>query len=114
MAECIFCKIIGGEIGTTFTHQSESLVAINDTNPQAPIHQLIIPRKHIPTLMNLHEEDIQLLGEIFLTAKDLATQNGLPQDGFRIVANCGRHGGQTVDHLHFHVMGGRQLVWPPG
>ena len=114
MADCIFCKMAAGEMKANVTHQTDALFAIQDIRPQAPIHQLIIPKKHIPNLMDLGEEETPLLKQIFATAKALAVQNGLSENGFRIVVNCGRHGGQTVDHLHFHLLGGRPMRWPPG
>lgn len=114
MADCIFCKIATGEMKATVTYQNDTIVAIQDINPQAPVHQLIIPKKHIPNLLHLGEGEAILLDQIFATAKAIAAQYGLSQSGFRLIVNCGRDGGQTVDHLHFHLLGGRPMRWPPG
>ena len=111
--DCLFCKIAGGEFSTEFLLESENVVAFRDINPVAPTHILVIPRKHIASLAQLETEDGPLMGEIMLSIKKLAEQEGLA-DGVRVVANTGRDGGQSVNHLHFHLLGGRSLQWPPG
>lgn len=115
MPNCIFCKIIDGEIPSTLVYENEHVVAFKDVNPEAPIHLLIVPRKHIPTTLDITEEDGRIImPQIFAAIGHLTKQFNLEQDGFRIVNNCGSNGGQTVNHLHFHLLGGRQLQWPPG
>src|SRR5688500_13637532 len=100
--ECIFCKIANKELPSKLVYEDEWVVAFNDLNPQAPTHQLIIPRKHIATLNDLSEADNQLIGHIFQTAKTLAQQAGIAEEGYRLVNNCNANAGQTVFHLHFH------------
>jgi len=112
--DCIFCKIAGGEIDSEIVYQDDRVVAFQDANPQAPVHILIIPRKHIPSLKDFSEEDFDLLADIHRVAVKLADKEGLTEEGFRLVNNCGSQGGQTVDHVHYHLLGGRQLTWPPG
>ncbi len=115
MAEnCIFCKIGRGEMKTDLLYESEEILAFNDINPQAPVHILIIPKRHIPKLQNLEKSDTPLVGEMVHIATQLAHQQGLEKKGYRLVINCGKHGGQEVDHLHLHLLGGRQMQWPPG
>lgn|SRR5690625_2568418 len=111
--DCLFCKMAKGEISTEFLLETEDLVAFRDINPVAPTHILVIPKKHIQSLAHLESEDGQILGEIMLAIRELASKEGL-SDGFRVVANTGRDGGQSVNHLHFHLLGGRSLQWPPG
>ncbi len=113
MADCIFCKIAAGELGTEFLYEDERVVAFRDINPVAPVHILIIPKKHIISSNDLTEEDNLLIGHIFQVIKNLAQAENLDK-GYRIVNNCGSEGGQTVPHLHFHLLGGRNLQWPPG
>jgi histidine triad (HIT) family protein len=112
--DCLFCKISQGEIPAKLVYEDELVVAFNDINPQAPQHFLIIPRKHIPTTLDLSEEDAALIGHIYLVAGEIATQFGFAEEGFRVVNNCNEGGGQVVWHLHFHLLGGRQMGWPPG
>jgi histidine triad (HIT) family protein len=114
MSDCIFCKIIKKEIPSKIVYEDELVLAFKDINPAAPTHVLIIPKKHIPTLVDLTEEDAGLIGHIHLTASKLAKDLGLSEDGFRVVNNCKENGGQTVFHLHFHLLGGRSMLWPPG
>jgi histidine triad (HIT) family protein len=109
----LFQKIGDREIPATMVYEDEACFAFRDINPQAPTHILIVPRKPIPGLDDIGEEDRQLLGHLFLVARDLATQEGLSH-GYRTVFNCGRHGQQSVPHLHLHLLGGRQMTWPPG
>jgi len=114
MENCIFCKIASGEISSNIVYEDESVIAFKDVNPQAPVHVLIIPRDHISSLMELNENNISLIGHIILTAKNLAEQFGIDKSGFRIVSNCGPDAGQSVEHVHFHLLGGRSMQWPPG
>ena len=113
MENCIFCKIISGEIPTSKVFEDEKVVAFNDLNPQAPVHILIIPKKHISSLDDVKEQDKELLGHIQFVASMLAKKMNLI-DGYRLVNNCGIDGGQTVLHLHYHLMGGRTFAWPAG
>lgn len=105
----LFTRIIDGEIPGTFVYQDEHVVAIRDINPAAPVHVLIIPRKPIPSLTELEEGDVELAGRILLAVRKVAEQEGLAERGYRVVVNAGQEGGQTVPHLHFHILGGRQL-----
>ncbi len=115
MSGCIFCNIIEGKVPSTLVYENEHVIAFKDINPQAPTHLLIVPKKHIPTTMDITKEDRkEVIPEVFAAIEALAKQFDLEQDGFRVVNNCGKNGGQTVDHLHFHLLGGRQLTWPPG
>jgi histidine triad (HIT) family protein len=111
---CIFCKIIAGEIPGKFVYQDELMVALEDINPQAPFHFLLVPRKHIRTTLDLTTADNDLLGRLFQVAGKLAHDLDFAADGFRIVNNCNEGAGQAVWHLHFHLLGGRDLTWPPG
>lgn len=112
--DCLFCKIIKGEIPATIIYQDELVIAFNDINPQAPEHKLIIPRKHIATLNDLSTEDNALIGHIANTAKQLASTLGIADQGYRLLFNCNAGAGQTVFHIHAHLLGGRQMMWPPG
>ena len=114
MSDCLFCKIIAGQIPGTFVHQDDQIVAIADINPQAPLHLLIIPRKHIATLNELAAEDDALVGAMHRTAAALAAQHGYASRGYRTVFNTNREAGQTVFHIHLHLLAGRPLAWPPG
>ncbi len=114
MSDCLFCKIIKGDIPATKVFEDELMIAIEDINPQAPTHLLIIPKKHIATTLELSSEDRQLIGEIFLRANKLAEERKIDQSGFRIVNNCQEGAGQSVFHIHFHLLGGRPMTWPPG
>jgi histidine triad (HIT) family protein len=115
MAEkTIFKKIIDGEIPADIVYDDEYCLAFNDVDPQAPTHVLVIPKKELTSLADLTVEDQALMGHIFLVIKRLADERGLVANGYRVVTNCGCDGGQTVSHLHFHLLGGRALSWPPG
>ncbi|ACL70025.1 histidine triad nucleotide-binding protein [Halothermothrix orenii] len=114
MGDCIFCKIANGEMDTDLVYEDEKVVAFKDINPQAPVHLLIVPRKHIPTLLDLEKSDEELIGHIYKIASKLAREEGIADRGFRVVSNCNEEGGQTVFHIHFHLLGGRNLQWPPG
>ncbi len=111
---CLFCKIIKKEIPAKIAFEDETLLAFYDISPQAPTHILIIPKEHIVALPEIDSSDKLLLGEILYKATELAKSLGLDKDGFRVVNNTGTFGGQTVFHLHFHLLGGRQMTWPPG
>jgi len=111
---CIFCKIASGKMDSETVYSDENLIAIKDVNPQAPTHLLIIPKKHIGTLMELEDSDTQLMGSIITVSKLLARENDLEASGFRMVVNCGSGAGQSVFHIHFHLLGGRPMKWPPG
>lgn len=110
MAEnCIFCSIAQGEIPSNMVYQDEEVVVFADINPRAPVHLLVVPRQHIPSLAEVGKEDAWLLGHLLAVASDLAREKGLAAGGFRLVCNSGRNGGQEVSHLHFHLLGGRPL-----
>jgi len=113
VAETIFQKIIDREIPADIVYEDDQCLAFHDVSPQAPIHVLVIPKKPIESVDQLANEDAALLGHLWLVISNLATELQL-EDGYRVVVNCGTDGGQTVDHLHFHVLGGRKLTWPPG
>lgn len=112
MADCLFCKMVAGGIKPDVVFEDENVLAFRDINPQAPVHILIVPKRHIATLNDL--DDGRLAGQLLLTAVNLASQEGLAEDGYRTVFNCNRNGGQAVYHLHLHLLGGRPLGWPPG
>jgi histidine triad (HIT) family protein len=114
--ECIFCKIVRGEISSKKVYENEKIVAFHDINPQAPIHILVVPKKHIEKITDISdsEEDKEILYEIIKVCKIIADQMKIAERGFRIVVNTNPEGGQTVYHLHFHLLGGRQMRWPPG
>ncbi len=114
MSTCIFCRIVAGEIPSAMVHQDDLCVAFRDVEPRAPTHFLVVPRRHVASLADLTDGDVALAGHLQLTAARLAAAEGLADTGFRVVVNCGDDGGQTVPHLHFHVLGGRRLGWPPG
>ena len=111
---CIFCKIVAGEIPSTSVAADDLVIAIRDIAPRAPTHILLMPRDHIPSAADLTDEHAALLGRTFAMAADIARSEGIADAGYRIVTNVGAWGGQTVDHLHFHLMGGRAFTWPPG
>jgi histidine triad (HIT) family protein len=113
MSDCLFCKIASGDIPATIVHQDDELVAFRDISPQAPVHILLIPRKHVASINEAADEDRALLGRMLLTARDLATKEGV-SDGYRLVNNCGASAGQSVFHIHLHLLGGRPMGWPPG
>lgn len=115
MAEdCLFCKVINGEVPSTEVYSDDDLYAFRDINPGAPTHILIVPRKHIARISDAKNEDQALLGKMMLKANDIARFQGLVEDGFRYVINCNSYGGQSVYHIHMHILGGRPLSWPPG
>lgn len=114
MSDTIFAKIANGEISADIVYEDEDLVAFRDLGPQAPTHVLVIPRKPIPTLDAAEEGDAELIGKLMLAAAKVARQEGIAEQGYRTVINCNAGGGQTVFHLHVHLIGGRPLQWPPG
>ncbi|HBK53506.1 MAG TPA: histidine triad nucleotide-binding protein [Syntrophomonas wolfei] len=113
-SDCLFCKIVNREIPAELVYEDERIVAIKDINPAAPVHILLIPREHIVSLDQASNENVELLGCIQTTAAKLARELGIADKGYRLVNNCGEWGGQSVLHLHYHLLGGRQLAWPPG
>jgi len=112
--DCLFCKIINGEIPSQKVYEDEYVYAFNDISPTAPVHVLIIPKKHISTINDIEETDIELIGKIFIAAKKIAKQLNIAEDGYRIISNCNKNAGQTVFHIHFHLIAGRELGWPAG
>ena len=112
--DCLFCRIVDGELPSTMVVQDDDVLAIRDIAPRAPTHILLMPKRHVPSATDLTQADGDLLGRIFAMAAQIARTQGIADDGYRIVTNVGRWGGQTVDHLHFHLMGGRPFDWPPG
>lgn len=113
-ADCLFCRIAAGEIPATVVHRDDRLVAFRDIDPKAPVHILLIPREHVASLDAAADGDRDLLGDLLLAARDLARAEGIAEGGYRTVLNIGDQGGQTVHHLHLHLLGGRPLSWPPG
>jgi diadenosine tetraphosphate (Ap4A) HIT family hydrolase len=111
---CLFCRIVAGEIPSTKVCEDDLVLAIRDIAPQAPTHVLLMPRGHVASLADLTGADAELLGRIFEVSAEVARAEGIETDGYRVVANHGRAAGQSVDHLHFHLLGGRDLAWPPG
>lgn len=114
MSDCIFCKIIDKKIPARVVYEDELTLAFEDVNPQAPVHTLVIPKKHLSTLLDIKEEDAGLIAHIFRVANKIAGDKGIAERGFRVVANCNPESGQTVYHIHFHILGGRLMQWPPG
>ena len=114
MTDCLFCKVASGAIPAQIIYRDDSIIAFDDINPQAPHHKIIIPQKHIPTLNDVHDEDTELLGHMVQSGILLAKQLNVAQDGYRLLFNCNGHGGQSVFHIHLHLLGGRRLHWPPG
>lgn len=112
--DCLFCKIIAGEIPSQKIYEDEYVYAFNDISPEAPVHVLVIPKKHIQSVSHIEKEDEKLVGKIFLAIGKIAKETGIDKDGYRVVTNIGENAGQTVKHLHYHVLGGRSLQWPPG
>ena len=114
MSDCIFCKIVAGQVPSTYLYEDPDVVAFDDVNPVAPTHVLVIPKKHISTLNEASAEDEQLLGKMMMVAKKLAGEKNLSTDGYRVVTNVMAGAGQSVFHIHFHLLGGRPFNWPPG
>ncbi|MBL4583269.1 MAG: histidine triad nucleotide-binding protein [Pseudomonadales bacterium] len=111
---CIFCKIVAGEIPAEIIYQDDDVMCFKDVAPQAPTHLLVIPKKHIGSIAELKDSDTNLAGKILVTATAMAKDQGISESGYRVAMNCGDEGGQTVGHIHMHVLGGRQMGWPPG
>lgn len=114
MEDCLFCKIVGRSIPAKVVYENEQVVAFEDINPQAPTHILVVPRKHIPTLNDVSVEDVDLLGRMIQSAVEIARQRNVHDSGYRLVWNTNRGAGQSVFHIHLHLLGGRALSWPPG
>lgn len=114
MSETIFTKIIAKEIPADILYEDDEVLAFSDVNPQAPVHFLVIPKKPIVTINDLEDEDAVLVGKLYLTAKKIAKDKGIAESGYRTVMNCNADGGQSVYHIHLHILGGKSLSWPPG
>jgi len=114
VSDCLFCKILEGQIPCDKVYENDQVIAFRDVNPQAPTHVLVIPRKHISTTNDLTADDKNIVGEMLLAAQAVATQDGIDESGYRLVMNCNEGAGQTVFHIHLHVLGGRRMHWPPG
>ncbi|MCF6190115.1 MAG: histidine triad nucleotide-binding protein [Cocleimonas sp.] len=114
MSDCLFCKIIAGEIPSEKVYEDDHVYAFKDITPVAPLHMLIIPKKHIATINDLESDDAETMGNLFLAAKKIAKHEGYDEAGYRTVMNCGEAAGQTVFHVHLHLLAGRDLSWPPG
>lgn len=114
MTDCLFCKMVAGEIKPDVVYEDADVLAFRDINPQAPTHVLIIPKRHVATLNDLEPEHAELVGKLFLAARHIAQQEGIAERGYRTVFNCNQDAGQAVFHIHLHLLGGRPLDWPPG
>lgn len=114
MSDCLFCKMVNGEIQPDTIFENDQVLAFRDINPQAPTHILVIPKQHITSLNDLTESDAGIVGQMYLAAQQIARQQGIAESGYRTLVNCGDDGGQTVFHLHLHLLGGRIMHWPPG
>ncbi|MFC1548523.1 histidine triad nucleotide-binding protein [Candidatus Omnitrophota bacterium] len=112
--DCLFCKIINKEIPADIVYEDDDMLAFKDINPQAPVHVLFIPKKHVATLNDMSDEDAGLVGKIMSKARDIAVENDVAKSGYRVVLNCNANAGQEVFHVHVHLMGGRSFTWPPG
>jgi histidine triad (HIT) family protein len=112
--DCLFCRIVAGDINADIVLQNDSVLAFRDVNPQAPTHVLIVPRKHIATINDLRDDNAATVGAMFLAARDIAATEGISEAGFRVAMNCNKGAGQSVFHIHLHLLGGRKLDWPPG
>ena len=114
MTDCLFCKMVAGDIKPDVVYETDEVLAFRDINPQAPVHVLIIPKTHIATTNDIREEHAPLIGQLYLAAREIAAQESLAERGYRTVMNCNRDAGQAVFHIHLHLLGGRQMHWPPG
>lgn len=112
--DCLFCKILAGDIPADIIYESDTAIAFRDINPQAPTHVLIIPRQHIATINEISDDDQALVGSLYTAAREIAAAEGIADDGYRAVMNCNEGAGQTVFHIHLHLLGGRGFSWPPG
>jgi len=113
MPNCIFCEIVAGNISAKIVYEDDKAIAFEDINPQAPVHIIIIPKKHIATIFDIEDNDLDIMGYLYFVAKKIASTKFL-DDGFRLVINCGRSAGQEIQHIHMHLLGGRTFGWPPG
>ncbi|MDN5277123.1 MAG: histidine triad family protein [Clostridiales bacterium] len=114
MDDCIFCRIVDKQIPSRIVYEDDSILAFHDIDPKAPVHVLVIPKQHIPSINEVTQENSQVIAHIFATMPKIAQQLGIKDSGYRVVVNCGKDAGQAVNHLHYHVLGGRSLTWPPG
>jgi histidine triad (HIT) family protein len=114
MSDCLFCKIVEKQVPAKIVHEDDQMLAFDDINPQAPVHTLVIPKRHVTSVQDCSVQDQGLLGGLLQVCAKVAKQKGLTESGYRLVANTGRDGGQTVFHLHVHLLGGRHMTWPPG
>lgn len=114
MNDCLFCRIIAGQLPSDRVLETQDLVAFRDIDPKAPVHVLVVPRRHVATLNDLVPEDAQLIGKLVLAAREIAQRENIAAAGYRVVMNCNAGAGQTVFHIHLHVLGGRPMTWPPG
>ena len=114
MTDCLFCKMVSGDIQPDVVFETDAVLAFRDINPQAPTHVLIIPKQHITSINDLQENDQATVGKLYTAAKHIAAEEGIDNTGYRVVMNCGEDGGQTVWHIHLHLLGGRHMTWPPG
>lgn len=111
---CLFCKISSGEIAAQVIHETDDVIAFRDINPQAPTHVLIVPKRHIASINEIGEDDVEIVGKLFLAARQIAADEGFAEPGYRVTMNCNAAAGQTVFHIHLHLLGGRDFSWPPG
>lgn len=114
MSDDLFLKIVSREIPADIVYENNDVLAFRDVNPQAPLHVLIIPKIRIPTINDMRPQDAELIGKLFLAAQEIAADQGVAEDGYRVVMNCNAAAGQTIFHVHLHLLGGRQFTWPPG
>ncbi len=114
MENCLFCKMVSGEIEADIVYDNDEVLAFRDINPQAPVHILIIPKRHIATLNDLEPGNAGVMGQLYLAARAVAKEQGIAEEGYRTLINCNRLGGQVVFHVHLHLLGGRGMGWPPG
>lgn len=114
MEDCIFCKIVNRQIPSRIVYEDDSILAFHDIDPKAPVHVLVIPKQHISSTNEVTQENSRVIAHIFATLPKIAEQLGIRDGGYRVVVNCGKDAGQAVNHLHYHVLGGRSLTWPPG
>lgn len=114
MDNCIFCKIANGEIPSNKVYEDEKVLAFRDIKPVAPVHILVVPKKHYASIMDIPGEEMDITAHVSTVIQRIAKEEGIAADGFRVVINCGKNGGQEVDHLHYHILAGRNLTWPPG
>lgn len=114
MGECLFCKIAQGQIPSNKVYEDDKVLAFHDISPEAPVHLLVIPKEHIESVNGLNEENCKIVSHIFMVINKLVKELKISESGYRVVNNCGIDGGQTVEHIHFHILGGRNLQWPPG